>query len=289
MLIDVNTRILGILGYPLGHSLSPIMHNRALQQQGLNYVYLAFEVERNRLAEAVQALRVLGVTGVNVTVPFKEAIMVHLDELTEEARMCGAVNVVKNYQGRLVGSNTDGPGFMAALQEAGVETGGQRVVILGAGGAARAVAYSLARTGVQAITFLNRTYDRAVKLADFIGRETGVKTRVVEWGSPTTTAVVQEAALLVNTTAIGMFPDTEDMPPLDELCFHPGLVVSDVVYNPRETRLLRTARSKGLRTVDGVGMLVYQGALAYEMFTGAQAPVQLMSEVISHHLAKNKG
>ena len=221
MLIDVNTQILGILGYPLGHSLSPMMHNRALQQQGLNYVYLAFEVEPNCLGKAVQALRVLGVTGVNVTVPFKEAIMVYLDELTEEARMCGAVNVVKNRQGRLVGSNTDGPGFIAALQEAGVETGGQRVVILGAGGAARAVAYSLARAGVQSVTFVNRTYDRAVRLADFIGRETGVKTRVVEWDSSATIAVVQEAALLVNTTSLGMFPGIEDMPPLDERCFHP--------------------------------------------------------------------
>jgi len=284
--INTETRILGILGFPLGHSLSPLMHNRALQSLGLNYVYVAFAVARHFLADAVKGLRGLGVAGVNVTVPFKEEILPYLDELSTEAQACQAVNVVKNCQGRLVGYNTDGPGFMAALTEAGVTPAGQRIVLLGAGGAARAVAYQLGRAGSQHITCVNRTRGKAEQLAEFITGQTGVPASAAGWDEEEVEKAVQAAGMLVNTTPVGMFPATREMPPVNPEWFHHELVVCDVIYNPAQTRLLLAARQRGLRTVDGVGMFVHQGALAFEIFTGCPAPVKLMREVVVGELAR---
>lgn len=286
MSINSETKILGIIGNPLTHSLSPIMHNKALEDLGLNYVYVPFPVEKHRLHEVVQALRVLGIAGVNVTIPFKEEIVKYLDDLSDEARACRAVNVVKNRQGRLEGHNTDGPGFMAALKEAGITPGGWKTVVLGAGGAARAIAYQLARAKVRNLTLVNRTLGKAQQLAAFIQCQTGVRTRALGWNGDAVKQAVCEADLLVNTTSIGMFPRGEEMPPLDPEWFKPELVVSDVVYNPVETRLLAVARRRGLRTVDGVGMFIHQGALALEIFTGVKAPVSLMREVVMHRLGE---
>lgn len=284
MQVNTDTRILGIIGYPLEHSLSPAMHNQALKSLGLNYIYVPFQVERGFLPGAVQGLRALGITGVNVTLPFKEAIVEYLDGLSEEARACRAVNVVINGPGGLLGYNTDGPGFIAALKEAGVRPADRKAVVLGAGGAARAIAYQLARGGAREITFINRTVDKARDLASFIYIETGVKTRATGWGDAGISEVIRRADILVNTTPIGMYPHTQEMPPVRPEWFHPDLVVSDIIYNPVKTRLLAEASQMGLKTVDGVGMFVYQGALSFKLFTGKTAPVKLMREVVTNQL-----
>lgn len=286
MQVKADTRVLGIIGNPLGHSLSPQMHNRALEHLRLNYVYVPFVVDNHALKEAVDGIRALGIDGVNVTIPFKEAVIGYLDDLSEEARWCGAANVVKNCGGKLVGYNTDGAGFMASLQEQGVLPGGQRVVVLGAGGAARAITYHLVQAEVESLVLINRSVDRAETLAEELKGISDVYVRAVGWERACLQEAIEEADLLINTTSIGMYPWIREMPPLDPEWFHPGLVVCDIVYNPIQTRLLMEASMRGLKTVNGVGMFVHQGALAFQLLTGVAAPLEVMREVVIHLLTE---
>jgi shikimate dehydrogenase len=259
------------------------MHNRALAALGLNYAYLAFAVDPPRLADAVRGLRVLGCAGFNVTIPHKETVMPLLDEVTPAARACGAVNCVCSREGRLIGHNTDGSGFVAALREAGVEPGGAVALVVGAGGAGRAVAFSLAEAGVSGLVVVDLQPQRAVGLADEVRAVRGISAHALHAADPALPQAVASADLLVNASPAGMHPDVDRMPLLPEW-FRPGQVVADIVYTPRETRWLAEARRRGLRTVDGVGMFVHQGARSFELFTGQAAPVALMREVVCHHL-----
>jgi shikimate dehydrogenase len=280
---DSHTILYGVFGDPIRHSRSPIMLNRAFQACGINAVYAAFHVTPERLGAAVEGIRALGFRGVNVTIPHKVEVMRYLDEIDEGARVAGAVNTVVHEGGRLIGYNTDGIGYVRSLkEEAGVALAGARVLMLGAGGAARGVAYALAREGAASIAIANRTKARAEELAGAIrGFTASAGLGTAEIGD-----IIREVDLVVNTTSVGMSPHTGDSPLPAEL-LHEGLVVSDLIYNPRMTKLLADAQRAGARTHGGLGMFIYQGACAFELWTGGPAPIEAMRETVLESLQES--
>ncbi len=262
-MISGTTTVFGIFGQPVAHSLSPAMHNAAFAALGVNAVYVAFPV--TDLGQAVAGLRGLGIAGVSVTIPFKEAIIPLLDEVAEEARTIGAVNTVVNRGGRLWGTNTDWQGALAALQDQ-VDLAGQKVLVLGAGGAGRAIVYALRLAGGR-VWVTDAEAGRAQTLA----QEFGVT--AVPWVEAPQLA----AAILINATPVGMAPQDQAIPYPPELLTQVQ-VVMDIVYKPLQTRLLREAAARGCRTIDGLEMLIYQGVRQFELFTGRSAPVTIMRQ-----------
>jgi shikimate dehydrogenase len=267
------TRLAGVFGYPVRHSASPAMHNAAFAALELDWAYVPFEVAPENIGAALAGVRALGMAGVNVTVPLKELAPQHLDALTDRAAALQAVNTVVYRDGRLLGDSTDGPGFLAALEYAGFTVGpGMRAVVLGAGGSARAVVLALLDAGVSVVV-ANRSEERALALAAQLSVAGAAGTLTL---APLTEAAVgaalRGAALLVNTTSVGMHPNGDGMPPVPSEALTAGMFVSDLIYNPAETRLLNLARSRGCRTQNGVEMLVRQGALAFSQWTGVEEP-----------------
>jgi shikimate dehydrogenase len=271
-MIDAHTALTGVLGYPVRHSLSPAMHNAAFRALGLNGVYLAFEVAPDRLAQAIAGMRGLGIRGLNLTIPHKEAVIPLLDGLTDAARHIGAVNTLFWDGERLVGDNTDAEGFLRALDEAGVNPAGQAVLVVGAGGAARAVVYALRQQGCT-VWLANRSRERAEALANAFGCA-----GVLPLERDALTQVAAHADGLVNCTSLGMEPHADTTPPVPVEALPVGAWVCDLVYRPLQTRLLQAAAARGLTTIDGLGMLVHQGALAFERWTGSPAPVAILAQ-----------
>ena len=249
------TKVFAVLGHPIGHTLSPVMYNAAFRELKMNSIYVALDVEKDRLEEAVKGIKALGMQGGNVTIPLKEAIIPYLDGITEEARLIGAVNTFYWKEGeKLWGDNTDGAGFLAAGRKAEPQLCGKSAVILGAGGAARAVAVALARAGMGELTLVNRNLEKAVTLAEQL-EKLGAKVYVRSWpkgeavkraateekptGRSETGAdleeLVKRSGLVVNTTPLGMAPHEEACPPLDLALLHPGQLVVDLIYRPKET------------------------------------------------------
>ncbi len=270
-------KIVGIIGYPLGHSVSPAMHNAAFRELGLDYEYVPFEVEPADLPQALPGLRALHVAGFNVTIPHKETIIPLLDDVTKLARTIGAVNTVVNQDGELIGYNTDGPGFIESLQEdAAFEPAGKKAVVLGAGGASRAVSAMLAEAGAASLVISDIFEDKAKELAEY---NDGLSKTKCSWAKPDSQSLrsaIEQADLLVNTTPLGMHPDVNKTPLPEKIKLPKKLLVYDLVYNPAETKLLKTAKAAGCRAVSGLGMLVRQGALAFTVFTGEEAPLETM-------------
>ncbi|MCX5780611.1 MAG: shikimate dehydrogenase [Firmicutes bacterium] len=283
-MVNNQTTLIGLIGHPLGHSLSPRMHNYTLQKMGVNCVYLPFEVAPACLAEAVGGLRALNIRGVNVTIPFKQAVINYLDDLTPAARACGAVNLIKNENGRLIGYNTDGPGFMASLAEAGVK--GNRVMLLGAGGAAHSLAYELTAAGVEDMQILDLDRDKARELAGFVRNLPGGNAMGREMTDELFIQLSAETDLIVNCTPVGMFPAV-DFCPVSSLTQVPGdAVVYDLIYNPLSTRFLAMAQARNLKVINGLSMLVHQGALSLEILLGVQPPIAYMKEVVLDYYAE---
>lgn len=274
--IDSHTILYGVFGDPIRHSKSPIMLNRAFRETGVNSAYAAFHVAPEGLGDAVRGVRALGFRGINVTIPHKVEVMRHLDEIDEGARVIGAVNTIVNEGGRLVGYNTDGIGYVRSLkEETGLDLAGKRVVLLGAGGAARGVGYALAREGVASLSIVNRTAERAVELAAALSGFADCAGAGLDGAA----AAVRDADVVVNTTSAGMHPSVDDVP-LDPELLHGGLVVSDLIYNPLKTRFLAEAERRGAVIHGGLGMFIYQGAYAFEYWTGLPAPVAAMRETV---------
>jgi shikimate dehydrogenase len=261
-MINGQTKIFGILGRPVTHSLSPVMHNAAFRHLGINAVYVAFPV--TDLAQAVAGLRGLAIGGVSVTIPFKEEIIPLLDELGPRSTRIGAVNTVVNRDGRLIGSNTDWRGAVTALR-AKISLQGRHVLILGAGGASRAIAYGIFQEGGQ-VTLTDIDAARAAAMARDLGAEAVPLDRLDR--SP--------ATILVNATPVGMAPDVDGIPINPELLSR-YQVVMDIVYQPLTTRLLREAQTRGAATIDGLQMLIHQATAQFELWTGRQAPVEVMA------------
>jgi shikimate dehydrogenase len=286
--IHGKTKILGVFGFPVEHSLSPAMHNAALVALELSsYIYIPFAVSPENLGTAIRSLPALGIVGVNLTIPHKEDVLPFLDAITEEACDVGAVNTVHCTDGKLFGDNTDGRGFFTPLHEQGVSVSGQSVIVLGAGGAARSVVFRLVREGAEVI-LVNRTAERAERLAQSV-REAGFGSavRTLAFDNPADyRSATANATLLVNTTRVGMHPNEEELPPVMLDAFRPELTVYDLVYNPVETLLLREAKQRGCKTLDGVKMLVYQGALAFERWTGIFPPTDVMEAAVLRALGR---
>lgn len=281
-MIDGQTRLAGLIGWPVAHTLSPAMHNAAFEALGLNWRYVALPVRPKALGTAVAGLAALGFAGANVTMPHKEAVLAHLDHSSPEVRALGAANTLavrEDAAGRpvLLGLNTDHTGLIQALRDAGVELAGCRAVVLGAGGSARAVVYGLMGTGAASIAVLNRSPRRAEALIAGLGV---VNRQAVLVAGPLTPAQLAEqaaeATLLVNATTIGMEPAVEESPWPDGLPLPAHLAVFDLVYKPRRTHLLAQAEAAGARPIGGLGMLVHQAAQAFEIWTGEKAPIDIM-------------
>ncbi|WCT54661.1 shikimate dehydrogenase [Paenibacillus kyungheensis] len=272
-----HTLLLGVMGDPIGHSKSPAMHNIALEASGIPGMYVPLHVKPEHLAEAVAGTKALGFSGFNVTIPHKVEMMKLMDELDESAICCGAVNTVVIKDGKLKGYNTDGIGYVRSLkEELNSELSGKHITILGAGGAARGVVYALLREEPASVTIINRTLDKAEQLAQEFSHDT---LQVQSGSYDTLDKVLPQTDILINTTSIGMSPNSDDTP-LEQRQIPEGIVVSDLIYNPLETRLLREAKSRGCTVIGGLGMFVYQGAYAYEYWTGEPAPISVMRSAL---------
>ena len=270
MVINQQTTLYGVAGFPVAHSLSPAMHNAAFSACGLNAVYLAFET--NDIQGCVKGMRALGMKGLSVTIPHKSEVIGLLDEVDDLAKKIGAVNTIVNHAGHLVGYNTDGSGALKALEER-VELPGKSCLIIGAGGAARAIGFALRDRGVR-MTIANRNSRRGEKLADCLGCSF----------VPLKYTKSVETDLLVHTTPVGMYPNVEQciIPPN---AIHDRMAVMDIVYNPIETRLLRIAKSKNCLTINGLGMFIHQGAEQFRLWTGLEAPLSHMTFAVKKMLS----
>lgn len=267
-----------VIGNPIAHSLSPAMHRGGYRELGLDIEYSRFQVEPARLSQAVEGLKALGFAGWNVTVPYKERIIPFLDELTPEALGAGAVNTVKVSEGRLIGHNTDGKGFIHSIHHELTLEKGMEVVLLGAGGAAKGIAMALLPYEVK-LTLLNRTNDRAQQLAEWVNSQGG-EAIAQPWEAGHWLKTVQ---LLIQTTSVGL---KREQYPFSLKGISSDTLVVDIIFNPWETPFLQEARSLGCRTLNGLGMLLYQGALAWEFWLGGQAPVEAMRKALLEALPK---
>jgi len=271
--------LVGLIGWPVEHSLSPAMHNAAFADLGLDWAYVPLPVGHDNVQDALKGLAALNFVGVNVTVPHKQAVIRYLDELSDAARTTGAVNTIHIKDGKFFGYNTDAIGFLNSLLEADCDPKGCRVAVLGAGGAARAVVFALARAEAASVTVLNRTTERAAFLVDDLA-DTFPDSQL-DFSPLTNDSLAtlnDDIDLVINTTSVGMWPDTEHTPWPDEVPIPKQATFCDLVYNPLETMFLTRARAAGVRTVDGLGMLIHQGAYAFEMWTGQQPPIEVMRQ-----------
>lgn len=274
----------GILGYPVGHSLSPHIHKAAFEAAGFsNYSYILLPTQVGKLYFAIEGLKGLNFRGANVTIPLKTMVLNFLDGIDADAMIIGAVNTIVNDGGILTGYNTDVAGFLASLKEANFLPEGCNAVILGAGGAARAVLWGLCKKRAGFITIGARNQQKAQKLAtDFLnyGQVEGL-----DWNSDEFKEMLQSADILINTTPLGMFPNVDDMPPIDLKLLPEGVLIYDIVYNPAETKLLRTAKEMGFPTLNGVSMLLLQGKESYRLFTGELPDMEVMAKTLNEMLA----
>ncbi|MEH7478626.1 quinate/shikimate dehydrogenase [Bacillus sp. FSL W7-1582] len=286
--IDGKTKLVGLLATPIGHSLSPRMHNLGYTLTGINYAYLAFEVANDELEAAVNGMKAMGAAGFNVSMPNKMKVLDYLDELDDSAKYTRASNTVVNKDGKLVGYNTDGLGYVRNLIEHGVELAGQKVTLVGSGGAATPIAIQLAQSGIREISIFARNdqyFVQAEENVNYINNEMksfGVKANIFPLEDKDAfRREVAESAILANGTSLGMKP-LDELSIIDDTLdvLRKDLIVTDVVYNPQKTKLLAQAQEAGAKTINGLGMMLWQGALAYKLFTGEDMPVEQVKQIL---------
>ena len=280
--ITGHTELIGLMAYPIRHSSSPAMQNEAFAKLGYDYAYLAFEVGADEIEDAVKAIRTLKMRGSNVSMPNKTLVGQYLDELSPAAEMCGSVNTIVNDHGHLTGHITDGIGFMAALKDNNIDAIGKKMTIAGAGGAATAIEIQAALDGVSTLHIFNRkgrSWERALKLADTINANTSCKATVSDLADEASLRQALEAStILTNATSLGMAPHADTCPIPDASMLRPELIVSDIIYNPKQTRLLQMASANGCATFNGLYMLLFQGAEAFRLWTGKEMPIEPIRE-----------
>lgn len=280
--ITGHTVLTGLLGSPVAHSISPMMHNEAFRQLGLDFAYLAFDVGTDHLKTAVDGLKVMGVRGFNLTMPDKNLMCSLVDKLSPAAEIGGAVNTVVNDDGFLTGYTTDGIGFMRSVAEAGEDIIGKKMTLLGAGGAAASIMIQAALDGVAEISIFNirdTFFTRAESIIEKLKEKTECKLNLYDFSDPEVVKrEIAESRILVNGTSIGMAPNTDRSIITDKSVFRRDLFVFDVIYNPEETLLLKMAKAAGCKTLNGLNMLLYQGAAAFELWTGRKMPVEIIKE-----------
>jgi len=280
--INSQTNLLCLIGWPIDHSMSPIMHNAVIQELNLNYIYLAFNVKPEELKDAIRGIRSLNIKGVNVTIPHKENIIPYLDELDPLAARIGAVNTIKSINGVLKAKNTDAEASKKSLINGGCSLSGKNILVLGAGGAARAVSFALA-DDVEKIIITNRTKKRAISLAKEINKKTNGKAEAYSNEKSILKKFISDTHILINTTPVGMHPNIDEMP-IPETLLHENLFVFDVIYNPLQTKLLKKAKRRGCEILGGLDMLVNQGALSFQWWTGKEPDISLMKTKIVEYL-----
>ena len=281
---NYQAELVGVLGTPVAENPTGAMQEAAFAALGLNWRYLTIEVQPEDLGRAMDGVRAMGFRGLNLTIPHKVAVIPYLDRLSREAELIGAVNTVRREGNLLIGENTDGRGFLRGLKEdAQVDPRGKTAVLLGAGGAARAIATELILAGVKKLTVVNRSEARGAALVESLVARTGGTVDFQTWPAPCL-EIPADTDLLVNATSVGLYPNVEAMPAVDLRSAPKGLVVCDAVFNPAETMLLAHAKAFGLKTLDGLSMLVYQGVIGFEIWTGLRAPEKVMKDTLVHEL-----
>lgn len=282
--ISGKTGLLGLIGSPVGHSGSPAMYNYCFEKLGLDYAYLAFDIKVDEVEKAIEAIKTFRMRGCNVTMPCKNETVKYMDELSPAARIIGAVNTIVNEDGRLIGHITDGKGFVDNLRDHGVEIAGKKIIVCGGGGAAAAIQVQCALEGAREISVFNikdAFFERTLQLAEKI-RQEKPECIVNVYDIADIEKMREEIAssdILANATIVGMKPMDNESVVKDVTMYHPGLVVVDAVYNPKETKILREAKAAGCTCIDGQGMLVWQGAEAFKLYTGQEMPVQEVKEL----------
>ncbi len=270
--------LVGVFGYPVDENPTVVIQDAAFAAKGLFWHYLNLLVKPEDLGDAIASIRALNFKGMNMTIPHKVACMPFLDEIDKSAKLIGAVNTVKNDNGKLIGYNTDGQGFTRALKQEKVQIKGAVIALLGAGGAARAIAVETALEGAAKIYIINRNKERGQSLADLVNEKTGSKAEFIQWTGRAQKPA--EADILVNATSVGLYPDTS-LPDIDMSCVNGRLVVCDVIPNPPDTPFLKQAKKLGAaKIISGQGMLVYQGAIGFKIWTGMDAPIEAMKKAI---------
>lgn len=277
MNITGKTLQLGIMGDPVDHSFSPKMHNYISATQGNDYVYSAYHVKPENLSDAINGMRALGICGINVTAPHKIAVMQYLDEISDQAKLLGSVNTVVNRNGKLIGYNTDSEGFYLSLTNAGIKIKNSKILVIGCGGVVKPTLMRIIQAQPESITLVNRTKSKAAALADDLYNIMGFKIK--------TEIDSMDFDIVINTTSAGMAPQLDCLPTdsiseIENLDFiKKDMAVVDMIYNPSETKFLKIAREKGAKTVNGLGMLIYQGIVAYELFTDTKLPSDIADKL----------
>lgn len=282
--ITGHTELIGLMAYPIRHSSSPAMHNEAFAYLGLDYAYLAFEVDNDTLEDAVKGLRALKMVGSNVSMPNKTVVHKYLDKLSPAAELCGAVNTIVNENGVLTGHITDGIGYMKALKDNNIDVIGKKMTIVGSGGAATAIEVQAALDGVAEMSIFNikdKFWENAQETIKKINERTSCKVALYDLADlDKLKEEIADSYLFANATGMGMKPLEGQTYIPDKSFFRPDLIVTDVVYSPRETAMLKMAKEVGCKTMNGMGMMLFQGAAAFEMWTGKEMPIEHMKEVL---------
>jgi len=278
-MITGKTKTVGILGYPVGHSLSPLMHNAAFNALELDYIYVPLPVEPDHLGQAVAGLKAMGVVGANVTIPHKVTIIPYLDELDRSAQLAGAVNTIVIRKGRCIGYNTDVQGFVQSLTAKNITIKGKNAVIMGAGGAARAVVCGLIEQGIDQIIIGTRNNLKAQEFVKLF--PTGTHIQGCDWQKAMFIDAIRQCDIFINCTPLGMSTNNEVALPINWQDVKSNATVCDLIYNPPMTQFLTDAQSRGHMVINGASMLVEQGALAFELWTGETAPRNIMCEVLA--------
>lgn len=278
------SEIIALFGQPVAENPTQYMQEEAFRAAGVDFRYVTLEVAPERLPDAIRGMRAMNFAGANCTIPHKIAVIEHLDRITTAAQKIGAVNtIVRQPDGRYLGENTDGKGFIRSLEEAGFSIAGSKAVVLGAGGAARAIAVELAEAGAKNLTIVNRTKSRGEELVAAVNERTAARAQFVPWLGEY--AVPSDAQLVINATSIALFPNVEDVVPIDFGTLRSGMLACDVIPNPPNTPFLQRAKEAGAVTLDGLGMLVYQGAIAFKLWTGEEASTDVMRRALEEVFA----
>lgn len=280
--VSGRTKIVGLIGNPVEHSISPQFQNTLSKIMGVDLIYIPCKVDKNNIEKATEGLRALNLTGFNVTVPFKQLVMRYIDEISDDALLFGAVNTVKNINGKLYGYNTDADGFMRSFKEETSEGfHNKKVALIGAGGAARSIGIKIAMEKASRISIINRTRSKALEIADIINSNFGNIAECCSFEELRNADVIKNYDIIINTTSVGMFPDIEGCPFEIPIKFSENQIIYDIIYNPKKTRLLMEAEKCGCKALNGLGMLLYQGILAFEIWTGLNVTEKAIKQLFN--------
>ena len=264
-MITGKTKVVAVIGNPIEHSLSPPMHNAAYKQMGMDYVYVAFKIEKDNLSHLIESAKTMGLVGLNVTIPYKTDIIEYLDEVDDTARRINAVNTIRFKDGIARGYNTDGTGAVKSIEKY-TELKNKKVLVLGAGGASKAITFTLLNHGINSLTIANRSRDNAIHLIDNLKKQTGFD-QISYVDIEKADTILEDVDIIINTTPIGMYPNVDADTPIKTEKINENHVVMDIIYNPLETKLLKNAKDNGATTISGTNMLINQGITAFEIFT----------------------